>query len=82
MHAMRYVSLNPVRVKLVERAKDWSGSSIIAHLNSKDDGFVKVSPAWIATEIFQRFLDKKRVGLTNASDSQRLLVAHWEVKHG
>ncbi len=37
-HAVRYVSLNPVRAKLVERAEDWPWSSVAAHLSSKDDG--------------------------------------------
>jgi putative transposase len=31
-HAMRYVSLNPVRARLVKRAEDWPWSSVRAHL--------------------------------------------------
>jgi putative transposase len=44
-HAMRYVSLNPVRARLVERAEDWPWSSARAHLAGKDDDLVKVAPA-------------------------------------
>jgi len=29
---MRYVSLNPVRARLVDRAEDWAWSSVRAHL--------------------------------------------------
>ena len=44
-HAMRYVSLNPVRARLVERAEDWPWSSVRAHLAGKDDRLVRVGPA-------------------------------------
>ena len=44
MHAVRYVSLNPVRARLVERAADWPWSSAAAHLAGADDGLVKVEP--------------------------------------
>jgi putative transposase len=44
-HAMRYVSLNPVRAKLVARPQDWAWSSVRAHLAGKDDGLVRVAPA-------------------------------------
>ncbi len=36
--AMRYVSLNPVRARLVARAEDWRWSSVRAHLADRDDG--------------------------------------------
>ena len=36
--ALRYVSLNPVRARLVERARDWRWSSTRAHLSGKNDG--------------------------------------------
>ncbi len=44
-HAMRYVSLNPVRARLVDRAEDWPWSSVRAHLANADDELVKVAPA-------------------------------------
>lgn len=44
-HAMRYVTLNPVRAGLVKRAEDWPWSSARAHLAGEDDGLVTVAPA-------------------------------------
>ncbi|HEX4080613.1 MAG TPA: transposase [Rhizomicrobium sp.] len=43
--ALRYVSLNPVRARLVARAEDWPWSSVRAHLRSEDDELVVVGPA-------------------------------------
>ncbi len=43
-NAVRYVSLNPVRAKLVLQAQDWQWSSVAAHLVGKDDKLVKVAP--------------------------------------
>ncbi len=42
--AARYVELNPVRAKLVERPRQWPWSSAKAHLSGRDDRLVKVSP--------------------------------------
>ena len=42
--ALRYVSLNPVRARLVERAQDWRWSSTPAHLRGKDDGLTALAP--------------------------------------
>jgi putative transposase len=42
--AVRYVSLNPVRARLVERAQDWRWSSTRAHLRGKDDGLTELAP--------------------------------------
>ena len=42
--ALRYVSLNPVRARLVERAQDWRWSSARAHLRGKDDGVTELAP--------------------------------------
>ena len=42
--AARYVSLNPVRARLVERPEDWPWSSVRAHLSGCDDGTVRVAP--------------------------------------
>jgi putative transposase len=44
MAAARYVALNPVRARLVERAEDWRWSSVGAHLAGHDDGLVSVAP--------------------------------------
>ena len=37
LHAVRYVSLNPVRAGLSKRAGDWPWSSAAAHLGCKDN---------------------------------------------
>jgi putative transposase len=42
--AVRYVSLNPVRARLVARAQDWRWSSTRAHLTGKDDGITARAP--------------------------------------
>jgi putative transposase len=42
--AVRYVSLNPVRARLVERAQDWRWSSTRAHLRGRDDGLTELAP--------------------------------------
>jgi putative transposase len=44
MAALRYVSLNPVRARLVERAQDWRWSSTSAHLRGKDDRLTALAP--------------------------------------
>ena len=44
MAAARYVAMNPVRARLVERAEDWPWSSARAHLAGRDDGLVEVAP--------------------------------------
>lgn len=54
--ALRYVSLNPVRARLVERAEDWRWSSVRAHLAGCDDEVVRVAPALERTGDFRTFL--------------------------
>jgi len=44
MSAARYVALNPVRARLVERAEDWPHSSARAHLAGRDDGVAALRP--------------------------------------
>ena len=41
---VRYVELNPVSARLVERPQDWRWSSVHAHLKANDDGLVTVKP--------------------------------------
>jgi putative transposase len=55
-HAMRYVSLNPVRARLVQRAQDWPWSSARAHLAGRDDELVTVAPALERYGDFAAFL--------------------------
>jgi putative transposase len=52
--ALAYVSLNPVRARLVARAQDWRWSSTRAHLTSKGDGMTALAPI---RERFARFAD-------------------------
>ncbi len=52
--ALRYVSLNPVRARLVERARDWRWASTRAHLSGKADGITALAPI---RERFRRFAD-------------------------
>ncbi len=40
----RYVELNPVRARLVRRARDWKWSSARAHIEGRDDRLVSVKP--------------------------------------
>jgi putative transposase len=54
--ALRYVALNPVRARLVDRAEDWRWSSVRAHLTGKDDGVVTVAPALERIGNFAMFL--------------------------
>ncbi len=56
--ALRYVSLNPVRARLVERAEDWPWSSVRAHLAGRDDGVVRVAPALKRVGAFADFLGR------------------------
>jgi len=44
LNAVRYVSLNLGRARLVESADQWSWSSAAAHLAGQDDGLVRVQP--------------------------------------
>ena len=55
-NAVRYVSLNPVRARLVERAEQWRWSSVAAHLAGKDDALVRVAPVLERYGDFSAFL--------------------------
>jgi putative transposase len=54
--AFRYVALNPVRARLVERAENWRWSSTAAHLAGEDDAVVTVAPALERVGDFASFL--------------------------
>jgi putative transposase len=54
--AARYVALNPVRAKLVERAEQWPWSSVRAHLARKNDTLVEVAPLIERLGDFAEFL--------------------------
>lgn len=55
-HAVRYVSLNPVRARLTARAEDWQWSSVRAHLAGEGDELVSVAPALDRYGDFAQFL--------------------------
>ena len=58
----RYVEQNPVRARLVERARDWRWSSARAHLAGRDDGLVRVKPLLDKVEDWRTFLGEKLTG--------------------
>ena len=58
VNAVRYVSLNPVRARLVKRAQDWIWSSTRAHRAGVDDKVVKVAPVLARVGDFAPFLDE------------------------
>ena len=55
MAAARYVAMNPVRARLVERAEDPAVVERAAHLAGRDDGLVKVAP--LLSRCGRRFAD-------------------------
>ena len=57
MVAARYVALNPVRARLVERADDWPHWSVRAHLSGRDDALVDVRPLLDRASSFADLLD-------------------------
>lgn len=58
-HALRYVSLNPVRAQLVARPEDWRWSSVRAHFAGVDDAVVTVAPALERVDDFRAFLGEE-----------------------
>ncbi|HEY1613386.1 MAG TPA: hypothetical protein VGF97_06825 [Rhizomicrobium sp.] len=63
--AIRYVSLNPVRARLVARAEEWPWSGVRAHLAGKDDGLVSVRP------VLERVAGFARLLAPDAADEER-----------
>ena len=57
--ALRYVALNPMRARLVERAEDWPWSSTRALIAGVDDHVVKVAPALERVADFAAFLGEE-----------------------
>ena len=57
--ALRYIALNPVRARLVERAEDWRWSSTRALIAQADDHVVKVAPALARVGDFSAFLGER-----------------------
>jgi putative transposase len=57
--AARYVELNPVRARLVERPQAYAWSSARAHLAGRDDGLVKVGPLLDIVGDWEEFLSEE-----------------------
>ena len=68
-HAVRYVSLNPVRAGLVERPEDWRWSSVSNHLSGQDSELMKVAPVLERYGDFANFLGEEE----SSSDAFRRL---------
>jgi putative transposase len=66
--ALRYVSLNPVRARLVDRARDWRRSSVRAHLGGRDGGVTTLAPVHERYPDFASFLSEE----TDAEMIERL----------
>ena len=66
--ALRYVALNPVRARLVERAQDWPWSSVHAHLCGEPDGLTCIPPVRERIPDFAGLLD----GAEDAAMVERL----------
>ena len=74
--AVRYVSLNPVRARLVSRADEWPWSSVRAHLTGADDGLVRVRP------VLQRVSDFAGLIASGASDDDSFAAIRAAEKTG
>jgi putative transposase len=57
LSALRYVELNPVRARLVERAEDWRWSSARAHLGQGADGITDIALGEALVSNWQAFLN-------------------------
>ena len=63
MLAARYVALNPVRARLVQRPQDWAWSSLRAHLAGCDDGLVTVAPPFDRLGSVTALIDTELIGI-------------------
>ena len=81
MSAVRYVSLNTVRARLVGRAQDWPWSSVRAHLAGVDDELVTVEPVLERAPKFAELLterDDEGYGALRASEGSGRPVGNAE----
>lgn len=76
--ALRYVALNPVRAKLVERAGDRRWLSTAAHLAGESDRFVDVAPGLERVGDFSAFLGEAHVSPNPVDATTRMaLMLHF-----
>ncbi|MEY4561652.1 MAG: hypothetical protein RLZZ618_929 [Pseudomonadota bacterium] len=71
MEVCRYVELNPVRARMVERPEDWPWSSYLAHICKAP------SPSWLDTDGLHEYLLGREVG--HATDRQRAVRLYAEL---
>ena len=71
---VRYVELNPVRARLVERPEDWRWSSAAAHLAGHGDGLFDAAPMLDRVTDWRALLDS---GLDEAE--HRAIQAHERI---
>ena len=57
-HAVRYIELNPVRARLIQRSEEYPWSSAAAHLSGRDNQLVKVRPLLGLFGNWKRLLDR------------------------
>ena len=57
--AARYIELNPVRARLVDKPEDYKWSSAAAHLKGKDDLLVITKPLLEIAEDWKSFLEEE-----------------------
>lgn len=94
LSAVRYVSLNPVRAKLVKRAEDWEWSSVRAHLSGENDDLITVTPVLSRVQDFETLIendgqnDKERFKLLRQAETigrplgNNEWLTEWEEKLG
>jgi putative transposase len=70
--AVRFIELNPVRAKLVNRARDWRWSSARAHLSGRDDEAVRVKP------LIERLGNWRSLLARGLDDGERELIRSHE----
>ena len=54
--ATRYVELNPVRAKIVNKPEDYRWSSALSHISGDDDRLVRVKPLLEMVDNWKEFL--------------------------
>ena len=71
--ALAYVALNPVRARLVARARDWRWASTRAHLSGRDDGITTLAEIRSRIPDFAAFLaggeDAEAIARLRAAES-------------
>ncbi len=72
----RYVELNPLRARLVRRARNWRWSSARAHLDGEDDGITVAAPLLERVRDWSSLLDDKLDGETLETIRRHVRTGH------